>query len=51
MVGYLRNKALIDAGAIGPIRGGVVQWNTAVGRGSSPAIPANPMPTTWRATG
>ena len=25
--GYLRNKALIDAGAIGPIRGGVVQWN------------------------
>ncbi len=27
---YLRNKALIDAGAIGPIRGGVVQWNGTV---------------------
>jgi myo-inositol 2-dehydrogenase / D-chiro-inositol 1-dehydrogenase len=25
--GYLRNKALIDAGAIGEIKGGVVQWN------------------------
>jgi myo-inositol 2-dehydrogenase/D-chiro-inositol 1-dehydrogenase len=24
---YLRNKALIDAGAIGEIKGGVVQWN------------------------
>lgn len=24
---YLRNKALIDAGAIGKIKGGVVQWN------------------------
>lgn len=29
-LGYLRNKALIDAGAIGPIRGGVVQWNGVV---------------------
>ncbi|MEX1048475.1 MAG: Gfo/Idh/MocA family oxidoreductase [Akkermansiaceae bacterium] len=28
--GYLRNKALIDAGAIGEIRGGVVQWNGTV---------------------
>jgi myo-inositol 2-dehydrogenase / D-chiro-inositol 1-dehydrogenase len=27
---YLRNKALIDAGAIGEIRGGVVQWNGTV---------------------
>ena len=27
---YLRNKALIDAGAIGKIRGGVVQWNGTV---------------------
>lgn len=27
---YLRNKALIDAGAIGEIRGGVVQWNGRV---------------------
>ena len=27
---YLRNKALIDAGAIGVIRGGVVQWNGVV---------------------
>ncbi|MBT8036183.1 MAG: Gfo/Idh/MocA family oxidoreductase [Verrucomicrobiae bacterium] len=27
---YLRNKALIDAGAIGEIRGGVVQWNSRV---------------------
>ena len=27
---YLKNKALIDAGAIGPIRGGVVQWNGTV---------------------
>lgn len=27
---YLRNKALIDAGAIGQIRGGVVQWNGTV---------------------
>lgn len=25
--GYLRNKALIDAGAIGDIKGGVIQWN------------------------
>lgn len=30
MVGYLRNKAAIDAGAIGEIRGGVVQWNGRV---------------------
>lgn len=30
MAGYLRNKALIDAGAIGAIKGGVVQWNGAV---------------------
>jgi predicted dehydrogenase len=29
-LGYLRNKALIDAGAIGAIRGGVVQWNDRV---------------------
>ena len=28
--GYLKNKALIDAGAIGEIRGGVVQWNGTV---------------------
>jgi len=28
--GYLRNKALIDAGAIGAIKGGVVQWNGTV---------------------
>jgi myo-inositol 2-dehydrogenase/D-chiro-inositol 1-dehydrogenase len=28
--GYLRNKALIDAGAIGEIKGGVVQWNGTV---------------------
>ena len=28
--GYLRNKALIDAGAIGQIKGGVVQWNGTV---------------------
>lgn len=27
---YLRNKALIDAGAIGAIKGGVVQWNGIV---------------------
>lgn len=27
MADYLRNKALIDAGAIGDIKGGVVQWN------------------------
>ena len=27
---YRRNKALIDAGAIGAIRGGVVQWNGTV---------------------
>jgi myo-inositol 2-dehydrogenase/D-chiro-inositol 1-dehydrogenase len=25
--GYLRNKALIEAGAIGDIKGGVIQWN------------------------
>src|SRR6478752_4560000 len=30
MAGYLRNKALIDAGAIGTIKGGVVQWNGTV---------------------
>jgi predicted dehydrogenase len=30
MAGYLRNKALIDAGAIGEIKGGVVQWNGTV---------------------
>lgn len=28
--GYLKNKALIDAGAIGEIKGGVVQWNGVV---------------------
>ncbi|MBN8459085.1 MAG: Gfo/Idh/MocA family oxidoreductase [Verrucomicrobia bacterium] len=28
--GYLRNKALIEAGAIGQIKGGVVQWNGTV---------------------
>lgn len=28
--GYLRNKALIEAGAIGEIKGGVVQWNGTV---------------------
>lgn len=27
MEGYLKNKAMIDAGAIGEIKGGVVQWN------------------------
>jgi predicted dehydrogenase len=27
---YLKNKALIDAGAIGALRGGVVQWNGTV---------------------
>lgn len=30
MADYLRNKALIDAGAIGAIKGGVVQWNGTV---------------------
>ncbi|MGD9417649.1 MAG: Gfo/Idh/MocA family protein [Verrucomicrobiota bacterium JB025] len=30
MAGYLKNKALIDAGAIGEIRGGVVTWNGRV---------------------
>jgi predicted dehydrogenase len=30
MQGYLKNKALIDAGAIGAIKGGVVQWNGSV---------------------
>lgn len=30
MAGYLRNKALVDAGAIGEIRGGIVQWNGVV---------------------
>jgi myo-inositol 2-dehydrogenase / D-chiro-inositol 1-dehydrogenase len=30
MAGYLENKALIDAGAIGTIKGGVVQWNGSV---------------------
>ena len=30
MADYLRNKAMIDGGAIGPIRGGVVQWNGTV---------------------
>lgn len=29
-VAYLRNKAMIDAGAIGQIKGGVVQWNGTV---------------------
>jgi predicted dehydrogenase len=28
--GYLKNKALIDAGAIGEIKGGVIQWNGTV---------------------
>jgi len=28
--GYLKNKALIDAGAIGEIKGGVIQWNGRV---------------------
>ena len=27
---YLRNKAMIDAGAIGEIKGGVVQWNGVI---------------------
>ena len=30
MADYLHNKALIDAGAIGEIKGGVVQWNGTV---------------------
>jgi len=30
MAEYLKNKALIDAGAIGQIKGGVVQWNGTV---------------------
>ena len=30
VLGYLRNKALVDAGAMGAIRGGVVQWNDRV---------------------
>ena len=30
MAVYLRNKAMIDAGAIGEIKGGVVQWNGVV---------------------
>jgi predicted dehydrogenase len=30
MLGYLRQKAAIDAGAIGPIRGGIIQWNGRV---------------------
>ncbi|MCX6876101.1 MAG: Gfo/Idh/MocA family oxidoreductase [Verrucomicrobia bacterium] len=30
MADYLRNKAMIDAGAIGKIKGGVVQWNGTV---------------------
>jgi len=30
MIAYLRNKALIDAGAIGTIKGGVVQWDGTV---------------------
>ncbi len=30
MAGYLRNKAAIDAGAIGEIRGGIIQWNGRV---------------------
>jgi predicted dehydrogenase len=30
MADYLRNKALIDAGAIGKIKGGIVQWNGTV---------------------
>lgn len=29
-LGYLRNKALIDAGAVGQILGGVVSWNGSV---------------------
>ena len=29
-VGYLKNKALIDAGAIGEIHGGIVSWNGTV---------------------
>ncbi|MBB5352565.1 putative dehydrogenase [Haloferula luteola] len=29
-LGYLVNKAKIDAGAIGPIRGGLIQWNDRV---------------------
>jgi predicted dehydrogenase len=28
--GYLKNKAMIDAGAIGEIKGGVIQWNGTV---------------------
>jgi myo-inositol 2-dehydrogenase/D-chiro-inositol 1-dehydrogenase len=28
--GYLKNKALVDAGAIGPILGGTVSWNGTV---------------------
>jgi len=30
MLGYLQQKAQIDAGAIGEIRGGVIQWNGRV---------------------
>lgn len=30
MQGYLKNKAKIDAGAIGEIKGGIVQWNGRV---------------------
>lgn len=30
MADYLRNKARIDAGAIGEIKGGIVQWNGTV---------------------
>lgn len=30
MAGYLRQKAEIEAGAIGEIRGGVIQWNSRV---------------------
>ena len=30
MADYLRNKAMIDAGAIGQTKGGVVQWNGVV---------------------
>jgi predicted dehydrogenase len=30
MQGYLKNKALIDAGAIGEIKGGIIQWNGTV---------------------
>jgi myo-inositol 2-dehydrogenase / D-chiro-inositol 1-dehydrogenase len=30
MLGYLKQKAEIDAGAIGPIRGGIIQWNGTV---------------------